>query len=174
MDKGSDMHIVLLRGINVGGYNKLPMAEFKDVLTGLGARDVQTYIQSGNAVMQGDIAAGAIADAIEAAKGFRPAVMTVSLEAFIEIANANNFPTEDGKLLHVWFVAEKPKFDFTKADALAIPSEQYLVTDQAVYLHAADGIGRSKLAAAMEKLAGVPATARNWNTVAKLLALANP
>ena len=47
MDKGSDMHIVLLRGINVGGYNKLPMAEFKDVLTGLGARDVQTYIQSG-------------------------------------------------------------------------------------------------------------------------------
>jgi len=174
MDKGCDMHIVLLRGINVGGHNKLSMAEFKDVLTGLGARDVKTYIQSGNAVMQGDIAAEAIADAVEATRGFRPAVMTVPLEAFTQIANANNFPTDDGKLLHVWFLAEKPAFDFVKADALAILSEKYLVTDQAIYLHAPHGIGRSKLAAAMEKIAGVPATARNWNTVAKLLALANP
>jgi len=49
-----------------------------------------------------------------------------------------------------------------------------VVTDHAIYLHAPDGIGRSKLAAAMEKLAGVSATARNWNTVAKLLDLAKP
>lgn len=77
-------------------------------------------------------------------------------------------------MLHIWFLSSAPKFDTARADALAIASESYHVTDQAIYLHAPDGIGRSKLAAAMEKIAGVPATARNWNTVAKLLALANP
>ncbi len=173
MDKGADMQIVLLRGINVGGHNKLPMVELKDTLTELGATDVQTYIQSGNAVIQGDIAAVAISDAIEKAKGFRPQVMVLPLQAFVHIVNACPFPTDNGKALHVWFLSETPDFDTVKADALAIPSESYLVTDRAVYLHAPDGIGRSKLAAKIENLAGVPATARNWNTVCKLLALAN-
>ena len=173
MDKKVNMNILLLRGINVGGHNKLPMAELKDVLTGLGARDVQTYIQSGNAVFTGDITADDIAVAIDEAKGFRPKVMILGLEVFIQIAGACDFPTDDGKLVHLWFLCGKPEFDDAKAAVLAIPSEKYLVTDQAIYLHAPDGIGRSKLAAAMEKLAGVPATARNWNTVSKMLALAN-
>jgi len=168
------MQIVLLRGINVGGHNKLPMAELIDILNGLGAEDVRTYIQSGNAVMQGDIGSEAIAATIEVKKGFQPEVMVISLDAFNAIADANPFPTDDGKTLHVWFLADVPKFDTARADALAIDSERYHATDPAIYLHAPDGIGRSKLAAAMEKIAGVPATARNWNTVAKLLALANP
>ncbi len=174
MDKGVGMQIVLLRGINVGGHNKLPMAEFTDILNELGADGVKTYIQSGNAVMQGDIGGEAIAAAIETAKGFRPEVMVVPFEAFNAIADANTFTAAEGKTLHVWFLADVPKFDVARADTLAIASESYLVTDQAIYLLAPDGIGRSKLAAAMEKIAGVPATARNWNTVVKLLALANP
>jgi uncharacterized protein (DUF1697 family) len=168
------MHILLLRGINVGGHNKLPMAELKDILTGLGARNVQIYIQSGNAVLQGDIDADAIAGAIEVAKGFRPEVMLLSLTTFKLIACANPFPDAEGKALHISFLSAPPNFDTAKADSLAIPSERYHVTSQAIYLHAPDGIGRSKLAAAMENLAGVSATARNWNTVVKLLALANP
>lgn len=168
------MHIVLLRGINVGGHNKLPMAELTDILNGLGARGVKTYIQSGNAVMQGDISGEAISDAIEAAKGFRPAVLVVPLEAFTSIADADPYDGVEGKTLHVEFLAGSPKFDAVRADALAMPSERYHVSNQAIYLHAPDGIGRSKLAAAMEKIAGVPATARNWNTATKLLALANP
>ena len=128
------MQIVLLRGINVGGHNKLPMADFKDILTELGARDVQTYIQSGNAVMQGDITTVAISDVIEKSKGFRPQVMVLPLRIFTQIANACPFPTDDGKALHIWFLLDKPDFDTAKADALAIPSESYLVTDQAVYL----------------------------------------
>ncbi len=170
---GVDMHVVLLRGINVGGHNKLPMAELKDVLNELGAHDVQTYIQSGNAVMQGYIAADAISDAIEKTKGFRPKVMVFPIGLFAQIANASQFPTDDGKALHIWFLSGESDFDSVKADALAIPSESYLVTEHAIYLHAPDGIGRSKLAAKIESLAGVPATARNWNTVRKLLALAN-
>ena len=168
------MQIVLLRGINVGGHNKLPMADLTDILNGLGASDVKTYIQSGNAVMQGAVSGEAIGAAIEAAKGFRPAVMVVPLEAFTAIAKANPYPEAEGKTMHVWFLASAPEFDTERADKLAAASERYHVTDQAIYLHAPDGIGRSKLASAMEKTAGVPATARNWNTVANLLALANP
>ena len=166
MDNGAIMQIVLLRGINVGGHNKLPMAELIDILNGLGAQGVRTYIQSGNAVMQGGITAVAISDAIEKSKGFRPQVMVLPLGLFTQIANASQFPTDDRKAHHIWFLSEKPEFDTVKADTLAIPSESYLVTDQAVYLHAPEGIGRSKLAAKIESLAGVPATARNWNTVA--------
>ena len=168
------MHIVLLRGINVGGHNKLPMDELKDILVGLGAGDVQTYIRSGNAVIQASIAGSAISDGIERAKGFRPNVMVLPLAMFMQIANDNCFATDDGKALHIWFFVDRSNFDTAKADALAIPSEKYFVTGHAIYLFAPDGIGRSKLAAAMEMIAGVPVTARNWNTVAKLLALAKP
>ncbi|OUS08892.1 hypothetical protein A9Q96_00690 [Rhodobacterales bacterium 52_120_T64] len=168
------VHIVLLRGINVGGHNKLPMAALKDILVGLGAGDVRIYIQSGNAVIQRDIAGSAISDAIERAKGFRPNVLVLPLAMFMQIAIENCFPTDYGKALHIWFLTDKPNFDAAKADALAIPSEKYFVTDHAIYLFAPDGIGRSKLAAAMEMIAGVPVTACNWNTVAKLLALAKP
>ena len=166
------MQIVLLRGINVGGHNKLLMVELTDILNGLGAEGVRTYIQSGNAVMQGDIGGEAIAAAIETAKGFRREVMVVSCKAFSAIANANPYPKSEGKALHIWFLASAPDFDAERADALAAVSERYHVTDRAIYLHAPDGIGRSKLAAAMEKIAGVPATARNWNTVSKLLEMA--
>lgn len=165
------MHIILLRGINVGGHNKLPMAEFKTVLEGLGARDVKTYIQSGNAVLRGNIDGQAIGAAIEDAKGFRPSVMVLSRARFVAIADANPFPNAEGKTVHIWFLAEPPHFDTKRADELATSTERYRVTDTAIYLHAPDGIGRSKLAAKIEALAQVPATARNWNTMIKLLTL---
>lgn len=170
--KGAHMQIVLLRGINVGGHNKLPMAELTDILVGLGARDVKTYIQSGNAVMQGEISGESIAQAIEVSKGFKPEVLVIPLAVFTEIANANPFPEAEGKTLHVWYLSGAPAFDAQRADTLMIDTEKYQVVDKAIYLHAPDGIGRSKLAASMEKIAGVPATARNWNTVTKLLTLA--
>ena len=99
----------------------------------------------------------------------------LDLEVFEAIAKANPFKNaeSEGKTLHVWFLVEPSSFDASRADALAATTERYAVTDQAIYLHAPDGIGRSKLAAKMENLAGVRATARNWNTVTKLLDLAN-
>jgi len=163
-DSAMQTQIVLLRGINVGGHNKLPMADLVDLLDKLGADNVKTYIQSGNAVMTGGISGDVIADAIEVAYGFRPSVMVFDGAEFDSIAKANPFPeaVSDGKTLHIWFTEAAPTFDTVKADALASPSERYSVTGHAIYLHAPDGIGRSKLAAAMEKLAGVSATARNW------------
>ena len=161
--------VILLRGINVGGHGKLPMKELCEMLEGLGAANPQSYIQSGNVVIEGDITAAAVEDAIEALKGFRPRVLVLSAASFIKIAADTPFDEPVGKLLHIWFASVPFTFDQAKADGLLAPSERLHISEQAIYLHAPDGIGRSKLAEKMERLAGVPCTARNLNTVRKLI-----
>lgn len=160
--------VLLLRGINVGGRNALPMAELRVLLEGLGAEDIATYIQSGNAVFRGEVTAESVADGIEAAKGFRPQALVMSRDRLAKVMAANPFPEEgaaDGKSVHVWFFEGNPKALEDETLALATPSERVEVTGEAAYLHGPDGIGRSKLAATLEKALGLPATARNWRTV---------
>lgn len=160
--------VLLLRGINVGGRNALPMAELRALLEGLGAEDVATYIQSGNAVFRGEVTAEAVSDKIEAAKGFRPQALVMSRDRLAKVMAANPFPEEgaaEGKSVRVWFVEGKPQPLNEETRGLAATSERIEVTDKAAYLHAPEGIGRSKLAAKLEKALGVPATARNWRTV---------
>lgn len=167
--------VMLLRGINVGGANKLRMAEFKALLEAEGAKDVATYIQSGNAVFSGALDPAAFEErvqrAIEAAHGFAPRVLVIGADAFREIAAAYPWPEarEAPRTGHVWFLSEPATPDRAAMAALAGPNERFEITDRAVYLHAPDGIGRSKLAEKLERLTGVPATARNLNTCAKLL-----
>ncbi len=165
------VQVILLRGINVGGHGKLPMAELKEILLVLGALDVQTYIQSGNAVFEGALNPDEIANAIETAKGFRPRVLLLSAERFQTIAAENPVPDAVGNQLHIWFAAGPFEFDHITAETLRKPSERIEVSENAIYLHAPDGIGRSKLAEKIEKLAGVDCTARNFNTVNKLLGM---
>ena len=161
--------VILLRGVNVGGHNKLPMKELCAILEALGADNPQSYIQSGNVVIDGALSADAIGAAIEAAKGFRPYVLVLSGNTFLDIVAQNPFEAFDGKLVHIWFTAGAFTFDQENADRLRADSEALHVGARAVYLHAPEGIGRSKLATKIEKLAGVPCTARNMNTVFKLL-----
>ena len=163
--------ILLLRGINVGGHGKLPMAELKNVLADLGASNIQTYIQSGNAVFEGDLAATGISIAIEVAKGFRPHVLLLSSAEFKKIAVENPVPDAVGNQLHIWFTGAPFNFDHTTAETLRKPSERIEIGDRVIYLHAPHGIGRSKLAEKIEKLADVTCTARNLNTVNKLLGM---
>ena len=165
------VQILLLRGINVGGHGKLPMAELKDILMGLGATNIQTYIQSGNAVFEGDILATDVANAIEAQKAFRPRVLIIPAPEFKTIAASNPVPDAIGNQLHIWFAAAPFEFDHASAETLRKPVEHIKVGKNAIYLHAPDGIGRSKLAAKIETLAGVNCTARNLNTVNKLLGM---
>jgi len=163
--------ILLLRGINVGGHGKLPMTELKEILATLGASGIQTYIQSGNAVFEGDLSSDDIASAIETSKGFRPRAVLLSADRFQTIAAENPVPDAVGNQLHIWFAAEPFEFDHITAETLRKPSERIEVAKQTIYLHAPDGIGRSKLAEKIEKLAGVDCTARNLNTVNKLLGM---
>ena len=165
--------VVLLRGINVGGHNKLPMKDLREILEALGYESVKTYIQSGNVVLSARTVpdAGAISAAIDKQFGFSPHVLVIPGDRFEMVADANPYKDDglDGKFVHVWYLSGKASADVEGIEARKSPSEKYTLTDSAFYLCAPDGIGRSKLASDVEKLLGVEGTGRNWNTVRRLL-----
>lgn len=183
-------HVALLRGINVGGAGKLPMAQLREVLEGLGHRDVATYIQSGNAVFSPGSRAGpqalarALEDAIEAAAGFRPATVVLTAAELAAVRDANPFPeVTEPKQLHAGFFPGPPGPTYAAGTRAAQQlaheqgSHDRVVVDGAVvYLHTPDGIGRSRLAELLGRVkdehgAKVLGTFRNWATVTKLLDL---
>lgn len=168
--------IALLRGINVGGKNKLPMKELVADLESLKLKSVRTYIQSGNVVFQSSRKAAArlasdIAGQIEDRHGFRPQVVLRTHDQLREATQANPYPEGEAepKTMHLFFLgAEAKSPDLVKMDSIKLGNERYALTSDTFYLHAPDGIGKSKLAANAEKFLGVTATARNWRTVVAL------
>jgi len=170
-------YIALFRGINVGGNNILPMKQLVALLEELGCTGVKTYIQSGNAVFsteseQKEELAGAISAAVRESHGFQPKVLLLRAAELKDALDHNPFQTTDGKSLHFYFLASTPESpDLSALEALASGAEAFKLGDNVFYLYAPDGIGRSKLAEKVERLLGVQATARNLNTVNKLLAM---
>jgi len=173
-------YIAFFRGINVGGKNSLPMKELVALLEEIGAQKVKTYIQSGNAVFQSaenDLTqlSQKITFEVKKRHGFEPCVIIFGLDTIIRAIEKNPFPeaeTEPGSL-HLGFLASKPiNPDMEKLQSLRTESERFHLGDNVFYLHAPDGVGRSKLAANAEKLLGVPMTDRNWRTVCKVRELA--
>ncbi len=175
--------IALLRGINVGGKNKLPMAELVSAMETLGFHNVKTYIQSGNVVFQSSsksptTLATKIKQAITSQYDFSPYTIVISKDELLETAAENPFPKAadeaNGKTLHLFFFNEKPKdIDSAALDAIRDESESWKIKDRTFYLHTPDGFHKSKLAAKVERVLGVDATARNWRTVSKIIELAN-
>ncbi|MFD8953476.1 DUF1697 domain-containing protein [Streptomyces xanthophaeus] len=175
-------YAALLRGINVGGNKKVPMAELRSVLEGLGHGEVQTYLQSGNAVFSSAAAdptalARELEAAIEDHFGFRVPCLVVDGEYLSAVARACPFPAAEleGKQLHATFFSQQPGAErFAALDAAAFLPEEYRVGDRVLYLYAPDGLGRSKLGEALARPAvvkGIDVTTRNWNTVVKLVEL---
>ncbi len=171
--------IALFRGINVGGRNRLPMKELASLMQPLGCTDVRTVIQSGNVVFatgrtDSEALRAELVEAIRQAKGFAPAVMLLPEGDFQAVLQANPFPeaVEDPSRLQVGFLSEPPTApDLQAMEAARSPTERFEVVGPAFYLHAPDGIGRSKLAARAEAWLGVPMTVRNWKTLGKVAAL---
>lgn len=169
-------YIMLVRGINVGGKNSLPMKSLKEILENQGCRNIKTYIQSGNVVFEHkDLAKDfkqAVAEFINRNRGFSPEMIIMSADKFKNTVRSNPFPSAESapKTLHFFFLESTPeKPDLTRLMALKANSESFQLINDVFYLYAPEGIGRSKLAAKVEKCVDVPATARNWNTVEKLL-----
>jgi uncharacterized protein (DUF1697 family) len=173
-------YIAFFRGINVGGKNSLPMEELVALLEGFGAREVRTYVQSGNAVFQSaekgpSQLSKQLAAAIKKRHGFGTCVLIVGLDALKRAMAENPFPEAeaDPSSLHLGFLASTPKSpDLEKLATLKKESERFHLSDNVFYLHAPQGVGRSKLAASTEKLLGVPMTDRNWRTVCKVREMA--
>lgn len=174
--------IALFRGINVGGRNILPMKELARLLEGMGLRNVRTYIQSGNVVFETDGSedsglAGSIQDTVADRFGFRPELMLLEREELDRAIADNPFPEADAEpsTVHLTFLSEPPAVpDLETLEGIRAPREGFALKGQVFYLHAPDGIGRSKLATRIERALGVPGTARNWRTVRKLQEMIQP
>jgi uncharacterized protein (DUF1697 family) len=170
-------YIALFRGINVGGKNILPMKGLVDILEGMGSEDIKTYIQSGNVVFkinQEEIRkiAKEIGLKILEHYNFEPQVLLLKPDDLYSASDNNPFETENGKALHFYFLASPPESpDLEKLESVKSDSEKFKLINNILYLHAPDGIGRSKLAAKVEQSLGVPVTARNWNTIRKLISM---
>ncbi|GAA0947831.1 DUF1697 domain-containing protein [Nonomuraea longicatena] len=176
------MYAALLRGVNVGGSRRVPMAELRDLLSGLGFERVQTYLASGNAVFAaatGDERelAARIGAAVERRFGF-PVDVLVRDHAYLKaVVEGCPFPADrlEGRQLHVTYFAEPVTGEhFGSLDAAAYLPEEFRLGERALYLYAPDGLGRSRLADVLARHApvkGVVATTRNWNTVARLAEL---
>ena len=171
--------VALLRGINVGGKHKLPMADLKEVAAGLGWTDVETYVQSGNLLFATSARSeAAVRRALEAALAERfgfevPVVVRTGAEmAAVVAADPFGDIATDGARYTVTFLPRPPDPD--RVAALP-PAErgQYRVAGRELYLWLPDGIAGTPLASwRWDTLLAVPGTTRNWNTVTTLAELA--
>lgn len=171
--------IAFIRGINVGGNHALPMATLRSLCEDLGWNDVGTHIQSGNVVFRCPAralvgAATKLESAIEKARGFRPSVVLRTLADLREIVLANPFAGREPSKLLVLFLSDRPDASAPAAlRALKPDPEEIVLRGRDVFLHYPNGIGTSKLQfTAIEKVVKASGTTRNWNTVSRMLAMA--
>jgi uncharacterized protein (DUF1697 family) len=165
--------VALLRAVNLGGRNKVPMAELRTLLEDAGYGNVRTYIASGNVLLDGPRAKATTAGELErlVADAFGVET-TVVLRTPRELAaTVERHPFDDVADTYVAFLAKRP----TKAAAArleAVDSDAVLAKAD-LYLHLPRGVQGSRLSnARIESLLGVPATVRNWRTVVALVELA--
>jgi uncharacterized protein (DUF1697 family) len=172
-------HVALLRGINVGGKNMLPMTELARLFEAAGATSVETYIQSGNVVFRASKVEGLVAK-VEAqiAKrfGFEVPVVLRSAAELAAVVDRNPFLRAgvDADLLHVAFLAGAPDAKLAAAlDPNRSPGDAFDVRGREIFLHLPGGVARSKLTNAwFDSKLGTTTTIRNWRTVLKLLEMA--
>lgn len=171
-------YIALLRGVNVGGRQKVPMADLRALLTRLGYTDVRTHLQSGNAVLTADGTAEQVAAAVEAAiareLGLAVRVVVRTAPELAAVIERNPLEVGDPARFLVSFLSAAPDPGrFADIDTAAYAPEEFALGEREVYFSLPEGIQRAKLPDLVgRRLADRTATARNWNTVTRLLAMA--
>jgi len=174
--------ISLLRAVNVGGHASIKMADLRGLYESLRFKDVQTYVQSGNVVFRTDekdlpklskrIQAG-----IEKRFSVKPEVMVRTTEEMRDIVARNPFRKrrgiEPGKLLVYFLETELSANACAELRALPLASEELIPSGKELFIYFSNGMGKSKLPwGRLEKICAAPGTGRNWNSVTKLLAMA--
>ncbi len=173
--------IALLRGVNVGGNNMVAMAALRELLGALGYEDVRTHLQSGNAVFAAatppELSARAIEDRLAGSLGLRVPVLVRTRDELAEVVATNPLgeATSEPSRLLVNFLSRKPDGELLDAlDPADFEPETFAAGAREIYVWCPDGVRATKLGYAFwEKRLKVTATARNWNTVTRLLALAD-
>ena len=177
--KRGGVYVALLRGVNVGGKNKLPMKDLAALFADAECTDVVTYIQSGNVVFQASEACAArvpaaVAKAIADGLGFRAPLVIRTAGEIRAVARGNPFlrggSSAEIDFLHVMFLADRPSpARVAGLDPNRSPSDEFRVVGREIYLRFPNGAARTKLTNAYfdSKLA-TTSTMRNWRTVLKL------
>jgi uncharacterized protein (DUF1697 family) len=177
--------VVLLRGINIGGNNRVAMPRLRELLTARGFTDVATYVQSGNVVLGTELGPEALADSVSAAIadefGLQIATVVRSGAELGAVVADNPLPeaTADPKRFQVTFLSGDPRPDLEETLVpLADGDERVAVRGREIYAWHPGGVARSKLWAKLGAKGGlgrdVQATSRNWTTVTTLLEMAAP
>jgi uncharacterized protein (DUF1697 family) len=182
VDTAMTIQIALIRGINVGGHQAVAMSELRDLLTQLGFESARSLLQSGNLVFRGDArTSGEIERLLEVEAEKRLDLhadfLIRSAKEWREVVARNPFRKEaerDPSHLVVMFLKSAANAKDVKAVQAAITGPEIIRADgRHLYIVYPDGIGRSRLTNALiEKKLGIRGTARNWNTVLKIAALA--
>ncbi|HXJ40087.1 MAG TPA: DUF1697 domain-containing protein [Bryobacteraceae bacterium] len=180
--RGDSRVIALLRGVNVGGNNKLPMATLREICASMGLNDTATYIQSGNIVFtttRKDLPklATDLELAIQAQFGFRPAVILRTAAELAAVIAASPFAgranLNPGYLVVTFYPHDPGDEARRKLMALDHSPEELHALNRETYVYFANGQGQTKMKFnAIDKILGAPGTGRNWNTVNKLLEMA--
>jgi len=174
--------ICLLRGVNVSGHNKIKMEELRALCGSLKLRDVRTHLQSGNVVFRSgerDLAklGRRIGDAVEGKFGFRPVIVLRTAEEWRDAMARNPFvgrrSIDPSKLL-VNFLADSPAAGVReKLGALKTAPDELVLDGRELYMRLPNGVAEATVPwTTVERLLGVAATGRNWNSVTKLMAMA--
>ena len=174
-------YVALLRAVNLGGTNRVPMAELRTALCARGFENVSTILASGNVLLRSTeperVVAEQVGDTIEESFGLRIGVVVRSAAELMAIVGRNPFLTtgvdHDPATLHVAFLSEQPAAAAAATlDPDRSPPDAFAVDGRVVYLSYPNGAGRSRLTLDyLERRLGVDGTARNWRTAQRLAAL---
>ena len=165
-------YVGLLRGVNLGGANKVSMAELRALFESLGHTEVSTFIQSGNVLFTSakPVTPRPLEAAIGKRFGIDTAVMLRTPRQLKGVVTHNPFPKADPSHLHVGFLARKATV--AKLDAERFRPEEFAARGSELYFYLPNGMGRTKLPGYVDRRLGIPMTIRTWKTVTKLLDLA--
>jgi uncharacterized protein (DUF1697 family) len=174
--------VSMLRGVNLVRHNRIKMDALRSLYETLGLHEPQSYIQSGNVVFKTEkrnivLVTKQIQGAIESEFGFRPAVIARTTAEMREVVARNPFGgrsnIEPSKLLVTFLMSDPGEAAREKVRAIKTNPEELRIEGREMYVYFPNGMGRSKLPfAAIDKALKIPVTARNWNSVLKLLEMA--
>jgi len=175
--KGAGAYVALMRGINVGGKNMLPMKDLVVLFEKAGCTDVRHYIQSGNVIFRAPAALGrkipeVIQKDIERGFGLKVPIVLRTAEEWATVARSNPFLTAgaNAENLHVMFLADEPGAAGAALDPNRSPPDTFVLQGREIYLSLPNGAARTKLTNAwFDSKLKTTSTSRNWRTVLTLL-----
>ena len=172
-------YIAFLKGINVGGHKKVPMAELRELLSKASFQNVQTYIQSGNVVLESSKSATEIEDAIQEAIlscfGFEVSVIVKTRAELQTIFDASPYSELEKQKSYFIMFDRIPKIELLKeVESISYENEEVIIKKDCLYFYSSKGYGNAKFnMATFERKLKVIGTARNYNTMVKLLSLSS-